>query len=276
MLVAPPITFAIFIAVNSNAESSLGIPRVLTSLSLLILLTQPLSSIFQNITPLVGAVACCNRIQIFLESPSKSHRGLESQVVLTTENHLPQDPIEISGEELVSMPLQHSHEQDIQILNGSLGWAASEPVLHGVNVTFRRASLNVITGPVASGKSTLLKTLLGEIPLIQGSLRFPSSGYAYCDQTTWLQNDTIRKNIIGFSNLDPDWYATVIYATALDEDFGSMLLGDQTLVGSNAITLSGGQKQRVVSVLLDMSSTCIFRINSYRHSLEQSTQDVIL
>jgi ABC-type bacteriocin/lantibiotic exporter with double-glycine peptidase domain len=186
---------------------------------------------------------------MFLESPSKPHRGLESQVASAAENDLSQDPIEMSGVETVGMPSQRSHEQVFQILNESLGWGASEPVLQGVNVTFRRASLNVITGPVASGKSTLLKTLLGEIPLIQGSMCSPSSRYAYCDQTTWLLNDTIRKNILGFSNLDPDWYAVVIHATALDEDIGSMLLWDQTLVGSNAITLSGGQKQRVVSVL---------------------------
>src|SRR4051812_23859555 len=100
MLVALPITFAIFITAHSNAESSLGVSIVLTSLSLLILLTQPLSSIFQNITPLIGAVTCCNRIQKFLKSPSKSPRGLDSSTALPSETNFLQPSTDSNGMQL--------------------------------------------------------------------------------------------------------------------------------------------------------------------------------
>jgi len=73
------------------------------------------------------------------------------------------------------------------------------------------------------------------------------SSMAYCDQTPWLENRSIRDNILGQSPLDEKWLATVLEACALDEDVRMFPLGDLTLVGSGGVSLSGGQKQRVVS-----------------------------
>lgn len=71
------------------------------------------------------------------------------------------------------------------------------------------------------------------------------SRIAYCDQTPFLSNSTIRDNILGFSAFHASRYTEVINATLLKIDFENLAQGDETNIGSNGITLSGGQKQRI-------------------------------
>ena len=75
-----------------------------------------------------------------------------------------------------------------------------------------------------------------------------SSAAAYCAQTAWLVNETVRQNILGKSNYDEAWYDSVTKACALDHDFQQFPKGDLSLVGSKGISLSGGQKNRVVRI----------------------------
>jgi len=71
---------------------------------------------------------------------------------------------------------------------------------------------------------------------------------AFCSQNPWLINKSIQQNILGQSLFDAPWYAEVVRACAVVEDFKTYPAGDRTPVGSRGITLSGGQKQRVVSI----------------------------
>jgi ABC-type multidrug transport system fused ATPase/permease subunit len=75
-----------------------------------------------------------------------------------------------------------------------------------------------------------------------------STSVAYCPQTPWIMNDTIRQNIVGPAAYDPKWYNFVIRACALESDFENIAGGDLSKAGSSGITLSGGQKQRIVSI----------------------------
>lgn len=110
--------------------------------------------------------------------------------------------------------------------------------------------LTIVAGPVGCGKSTFLKGLLGETPKISGHVYVPSSQIAYCDQTPWVINGSIRDNIIATTEFDDIWYQRVIHACALDIDIRRMPEGDQTVVGSKGVKLSGGQKQRLVRILV--------------------------
>lgn len=107
----------------------------------------------------------------------------------------------------------------------------------------------MIVGPIGSGKSTLLESILGETLSMGGRAERNVSLVVYCSQTPWLQSENIRRNIIGASVINMDWYATVVSACALDKDLAQLPRGDQTPVGNNGLTLSGGQKQRIVSEL---------------------------
>jgi ATP-binding cassette subfamily C (CFTR/MRP) protein 1 len=88
--------------------------------------------------------------------------------------------------------------------------------------------------------------MLGELPSISGNVCRVFTTAAYCDQQSWLVNDTIQ-NIIGESNFSSTWYESVIHACDLDQRFARLPQGDYSVIGSRGITLSGGQKQRVMS-----------------------------
>ncbi|THZ12732.1 P-loop containing nucleoside triphosphate hydrolase protein [Aureobasidium pullulans] len=247
-LLSPPITFAIFVAVSS---AEYDVSRILTSLSLLQLITQPLSSLFQVVVPFVGAFACLTRIGSYLAAGDPESEGLSLKgASLRDESVMHND--DANGVELVAprtrhLPMrgQESERLSIIIEDADIGWNTSTAVLHNLNVTFSISSFNFILGPVASGKSTLIRAILGEAKVISGSVVSLWSAFGYCDQKPWLQSATIRKNIIAYSTYDPNWYATVLHATCLNEDIEVMAKGDQTLVGDSGTALSGGQKKRV-------------------------------
>ncbi|GFG23766.1 ATP-binding cassette transporter abc4 [Aspergillus udagawae] len=130
--------------------------------------------------------------------------------------------------------------------------------LQDISISFKHNALNVVAGPTGSGKSSLLLSLLGETVLESGTATCPQD-VAYVPQSPWLQNDTIRQNVIFYSSFDEARYNTVIEASGLIQDLQQLPVGDLTLVGERGTSLSGGQKQRVslARALYSRSSTLL-------------------
>ena len=70
-------------------------------------------------------------------------------------------------------------------------------------------------------------------------------GVAYAAQESWVQNETIRDNILFGLEYDDIRYRKVIYQCGLSTDLTLFEAGDKTEVGEKGLTLSGGQKARV-------------------------------
>ncbi|KAI1779139.1 abc transporter [Hypoxylon cercidicola] len=130
--------------------------------------------------------------------------------------------------------------------------------LQDLSISFREKALNVVTGPTGSGKSSLLLSLLGETTLESGKATCPPD-LAYVPQTAWLQNSTVRENILFYSPYDERRYKQIIYACDLAEDMAQLPLKDLTHVGEQGSSLSGGQKQRIslARALYSPSSTLL-------------------
>ncbi|XP_017460876.1 PREDICTED: multidrug resistance-associated protein 4-like, partial [Rhagoletis zephyria] len=104
--------------------------------------------------------------------------------------------------------------------------------------------LLAVVGSVGSGKSSLLMTLLKELPLQSGTVSVDGS-LAYASQEAWSFNDSIRNNILFGAPYEPERYRRVIEVCALKRDLQLLPRADQTLVGEKGVQLSGGQKARV-------------------------------
>ncbi|KAF7591124.1 hypothetical protein BBP40_001960 [Aspergillus hancockii] len=233
LLISPPLTFAF-------TQRTLDTSRMFTSLSFLTLLTNPLSQIFQAIPELIAGLACLGRVQAFLECETR--QDFREVLADMRQN---EEKAQADTEALSDPERDSAHP--IVIKNGKFGWEADKYVLQNVNTRVSKSSLTIVVGPVGSGKSTLCKALLGEVPFNKGSValstRFRHVGF--CDQAAFLSNGSIRDNIVGYSPFNNDRYAEVIEATALGFDLATLPQGDRTRVGSDGIVLSGGQKQRV-------------------------------
>jgi ATP-binding cassette, subfamily C (CFTR/MRP), member 1 len=150
-------------------------------------------------------------------------------------------------EGLKSQSLDDLNSYAVMIKSGAFGYDTSqEPKLKKVNLEIPIGKLTMLVGPVGSGKSTMLKAILGEVQIMDGSVYVFSDEIAYCDQTPWHMNATIRDSIIAFSPVDESRYQQVLEACELRQDLTQFPEGDGTAIGSKGIILSGGQSHRIV------------------------------
>ncbi|KAM3077467.1 hypothetical protein ACMFMG_006808 [Clarireedia jacksonii] len=241
-IINPVLCFTVYALVQqARGSGELNIEKAFTSLSVLTLLTSPIFSVIYSIPALQSTVGCLHRIQIYLSKDSRQDHRLPN---LSSE----QEQLSISTD-IELRPLQQFpdifQEATIVVRDGEFGWSLDQPnTLGNLNLSLR-SQLTVVVGPSGGGKSTLLKALLGETLSSKGFVYTASNEIAFCDQVAWIQNKSLRDNIVGDLVFDETWYETVVKASALDIDFAHLALGDMTVVGSKGIALSGGQKQRL-------------------------------
>lgn len=133
----------------------------------------------------------------------------------------------------------------------------SNIALSNMNFVAQTGKLTCIVGKVGSGKSTLIKAIAGDIPLQPHHYSdspeddSPTSkvetygSIAYCPQSPWILNGSIKQNILFGHKYDPEFYQITVDACQLLPDFRTLPDGDATIVGEKGISLSGGQKARI-------------------------------
>ncbi|KAL6921168.1 hypothetical protein FSST1_005194 [Fusarium sambucinum] len=255
---APILSFMTYslLAQSQGGKGNLDTNRMFTSLSLFALLQEPLASFVTSLSSFMGSVGSFVRIQSFLNTDAcvddrivqdngAIENALVSEVSSSEEKHSV-SPIQES-KMMETEPLKDSPDGNaFAIRNASFGYNKDEtPTLSNIDAVIPSGKLTLIVGPVGSGKSTLLKALLGEVGIMQGSIHVSNSKVAYCDQTPWHMNGTVRDSIIAFSHPDERWYQKVLEACALKQDLTQLPRGDLSTIGSKGIVLSGGQSQRV-------------------------------
>ncbi|THV43871.1 hypothetical protein BGAL_0843g00010 [Botrytis galanthina] len=252
---APGAAFIIYVIMASVNGKFLDVSSAFTALSLIALLVAPIRAIVFAAPPLIAAVGCLDRIEIFLTSATKKdHCLVLPRVQGLTSGHTSLGTlsgyVSASSEiELENMTVRAETSQSpatIAVKNLSLAWSTeSPPVVTNVSFSILPATLTMVIGPIGSGKSSLLKGLLGEIPATKGNIYISHAEVAFVDQTSWIQNCSIRDNIIGTSDYESAWYQRVMHVCALENDIEGMAEGDNTIAGSGGATLSGGQKLRI-------------------------------
>ncbi|CAE6433200.1 unnamed protein product [Rhizoctonia solani] len=176
-------------------------------------------------------------------------------------------------------------EDSIRLVSATISWpqtrfggASSAPsiastprarfTISDLSLEFPDGELSLVCGKLGSGKTLLLLALLGEADILAGQLIAPRSPpdalaklgqeanldnsnwivrgiCAYVPQTAWLQNDSIKNNIIFGLPFNSERYQQTIEACALVTDFGIIEDGDEAEIGERGVNLSGGQKARV-------------------------------
>ncbi|KAL7796652.1 P-loop containing nucleoside triphosphate hydrolase protein [Trichoderma ceciliae] len=253
LLLSPVLAFAMFQGITAATGEVLDATRMFAALSLITLLAQPLFWIFEVVLDMSAAFGAFGRIQKFLVAATRDEYR-------TVEAANPANSIAVTGEETGLIELQslrplashgslpsatNNFTTAIVVEDATFAWSPDRQVLSNVSFSLNGGQFALLIGPVASGKTTLLKGLLGEVPRSKGKIALASSSLSWCEQTPWILNQTIRDNITGYSHFDQDLYDETIKMCELEEDLGQLPQGDFTVVGSKGLALSGGQKQRV-------------------------------
>ncbi|XP_067135106.1 ATP-binding cassette sub-family C member 4-like [Centruroides vittatus] len=119
-----------------------------------------------------------------------------------------------------------------------------EPTLNEITLNVQPGELLTVIGPVGSGKTSLLMSILGEIPISSGKVTVKGK-IAYASQEAWVFNETIRENILFGEEYQEEKYKKVLHMTALEKDIRLFPKGDLTIVGERGVIMSGGQKARI-------------------------------
>ncbi len=104
--------------------------------------------------------------------------------------------------------------------------------LTDIDFVVKKGSLTCIVGSVGSGKSSILAGMLGEMKHVSGSVEI-SGSIAYCSQSAWIMNDTVKGNIIFGKPYDEKKYQETIKYAALARDFEILPAGDMTEIGES-------------------------------------------
>ncbi len=198
------------------------------------LVLYPLARLTNAVPFIFSSLAAAERIQEFVEIAEDNQRSNSTSEISYSDE--PNTESTFSGN-----PVFAARGATVKVKS------KDEPILSDVNLSIEPESFTVIAGKVGSGKSILIRSLLGQVPTT-GAMLKKTSNVAFCAQSTWLINATARDNVVGQSEWDEELYNTVIRACALDRDFEDLPDGDLALVGSKGLSLSGGQKQRIVSI----------------------------
>ncbi|KAK6214962.1 ABC transporter [Colletotrichum tabaci] len=161
---------------------------------------------------------------------------------------------------------------DVAFENATIAWPVDDEtkdedrfILRNVNVTFPAGELSVISGKTGTGKSLMLAAILGESDLLSGTIYAPKppplhernddkanrgnwiipGSISFVGQIPWIENATLKSNILFGLPLDEDRYNKTIEVCALKKDLEMLADGDKTELGANGINLSGGQKWRL-------------------------------
>ncbi|XP_048586947.1 ATP-binding cassette sub-family C member 4 isoform X2 [Nematostella vectensis] len=148
-------------------------------------------------------------------------------------------------------------------------------LINDITVQLPEGSLTAVTGPVGSGKTSLLLTISGELPLASGEL-YCKGRVAYVPETPWLFSGTIKENIIFHERYKDDWYRQVVKACQLVEDLQKFPDGDEMVVGERGVVLSGGQQARVSLARAVYAKADVYLLDDPLRSLDVNVGKAIM
>lgn len=238
----------------TNASNGLDAADTFATLTLTSLVSAPMTNLLVGFPQLAGLVACFSRIQDFLllkPRPGVKDLANPESAQLPREVDSSESGMELrNGGSSLPEKKPGASQPLIEFADASIAPSVdAEPVLRGVHLQILPSTLTVIVGPVGSGKTTLIRALLGEAHISGRVVGTGQMSAAYCDQVSWVRNISIRDNIVGPAEFDQAWYDSVLSCCLLREDLREIPGGDEALAGSGGARLSGGQKQRVVRLI---------------------------
>lgn len=215
----------------------------------------------QGIAQLAETIVSVKRIQQYMlyeetelkeepeESPNSNANSNYSTVVGEDKNTMTLNQESLTIPDELDLPNGSNatlSEAGLILNNVKAKWDAhnTEYTLDDVSLRAQPGTLVAIIGPVGSGKSSFIQTILGELPIESGTIKVNGT-VSYASQEPWLFTGTVRQNILFGQPMDRKRYKTVIKKCALERDFELLPYGDKTIVGERGQSLSGGQKARI-------------------------------
>jgi len=171
----------------------------------------------------------------------------------------------------------------LEVNNLSYQFPDGEAGIKDVNLSVKRGSFTVLTGRIGSGKSTVVRVLLGLLPKSGGEIYWngeltndPASFFvpprsAYTAQVPRLFSDTLRENVV-MGSAREHYLDTAMRLSILEPDVRRLEKGLETLVGTRGVKLSGGQVQRSAAARMFMREADLLVFDDLSSALDVETE----
>ncbi|TMR32135.1 ATP-binding cassette domain-containing protein, partial [Nonomuraea zeae] len=159
--------------------------------------------------------------------------------------------------------------------------------LDGVDLRVERGSFTVVTGAVGSGKTTLVRALLGLLPLEAGTIAWNGRPVedpgtfllpdraAYASQIPRLFSETLRENLLLGLPATDEQIARAVELAAFEQDLAAMPDGLGTVAGPRGVRLSGGQTQRVTAARALVRDPDLLVVDDLSAALDVETERLL-
>lgn len=168
---------------------------------------------------------------------------------------------------ILSMDEQHS-----QILD------QASFALRNISLEIKKGELIAVIGRSGSGKSSLLLSFLNELNFIDHPhLQFAiNPSISFVSQKPWLQNESLKENILFGKVYDDAAYRKAIYLSCLEDDLRLLNNGSDSVIGDKGLNLSGGQKVRVSIARAIYQNSDLILMDDPLSALDSGVGDFIL
>ncbi|MVO88638.1 ATP-binding cassette domain-containing protein [Streptomyces sp. p1417] len=166
--------------------------------------------------------------------------------------------------------------------------AGGRMVLAPVSLTARPGELVAVTGPMASGKTTLLRILAGLATPAGGTVHFAGTSLddvapdrlhariAFVPQRPVTVSGTIADNLRLGADLTDDDLREACAVAALDGFLAGLPDGLETEVGERGSTLSGGQLQRLALARAVLRRPAVLLLDDITSAVDAATERTVL
>ncbi|NOU84746.1 ATP-binding cassette domain-containing protein [Paenibacillus sp. LMG 31460] len=178
-----------------------------------------------------------------------------------------------------SAPLQRLDVNGLSYAYSDTGRGISD-----IHFSLKRGSFTVITGTIGSGKTTLVRSLLGLLPKGKGTIAwngvpvedpgtfFTPPRSAYTAQVPRLYSDTLRNNILLGQAEQGDSLQMALHAAVMEFDVAQLPGGLDTVIGPRGVKLSGGQAQRTAAARMLVRDAELYVFDDLSSALDVETE----
>ena len=165
---------------------------------------------------------------------------------------------------------------------------SKKTLINNLNLTIKKGEKIAIVGETGSGKSTIIKLIIGLLKDYQGKILISSEELAklnlnelynhitYISQESHIFSGTLRENIVFDKKATDEEIQKVLKLVFLEKFYQRLENGLDTELGERGVKISGGERQRVALARLFFENTNLIILDEATSALDNITEKKVM